>query len=166
MLAVIFPTDNSERLLAHSLATLVPAVVDGLVRRVAVIDSGSTDDTALVAEGAGCSFHPAAEIECAVTGLNAPWLLILQPGALLPDGWVDRVRMHVEKHKGPAQFMTSHDGRLGGLLQLFGTKRKLDAGLLIERQQFVSLLRDGVKLEDMPQRLKPIRLKQVVLAVP
>ncbi len=41
MLSVIIETLNSERPLACTLSGLVPAVVEGLLRRVTVIDHGS-----------------------------------------------------------------------------------------------------------------------------
>lgn len=164
MLDVIFLTHNSEKPLAHSLASLVPAVVDGMVLRVAVVDDGSTDETALVAEAAGCSFHETWEIDASVAGLNAPWVMVLQPGALFPDGWSDSVRSHIEKSRSAVQFTAPQRGKLSGLLGLFGQKRTLDAGLLIKRDQLQALLHEGVALADIPQRLKPARIKQVVLS--
>lgn len=87
MLSVIIETLNSERPLACTLSGLVPAVVEGLLRRVTVIDHGSGDGTALVAEGAGCAFHGLAERDVALNGIRTDWVLFLKPGAMPQEGW-------------------------------------------------------------------------------
>ena len=56
MLSVIIPSYNSEEGLARTLASLVSAAAEGIVREVAVADAGSTDGTGAVAEAAGCLF--------------------------------------------------------------------------------------------------------------
>ena len=53
MISVIIPTLNAERTLAHTLAALVPAVVEGIVQEAIVVDGGSTDETRAIAEAAG-----------------------------------------------------------------------------------------------------------------
>ena len=55
MLSVVIPTENSEEGLARTLASLVPAAAEGIVREVVVVDAGSTDGTRVVADAAGCS---------------------------------------------------------------------------------------------------------------
>ena len=56
MISVVIPTHESERLLAHTLAALVPGALDGVLREVIVADAGSKDGTAKVADVAGCRF--------------------------------------------------------------------------------------------------------------
>ena len=53
MISVIIPTLNAERTLAHALAALVPAVVEGIVQEAILVDGGSTDETCAIAEAAG-----------------------------------------------------------------------------------------------------------------
>ncbi|MFJ5489311.1 glycosyltransferase, partial [Hansschlegelia beijingensis] len=55
MLSVLIPTCNHERALVPTLSTLVPGAADGLVRDVTIVDGGSTDATAEVADPAGLS---------------------------------------------------------------------------------------------------------------
>ena len=55
MLSVVIPTQNSEEGLARTLASLVPAAAEGVVREVVVVDAGSTDGTRVVADAAGCT---------------------------------------------------------------------------------------------------------------
>jgi glycosyltransferase involved in cell wall biosynthesis len=45
MISVIIPTLNAERTLAHTLAALVPGVVEGIVQEAILVDGGSTDGT-------------------------------------------------------------------------------------------------------------------------
>src|SRR5262252_5214479 len=54
MLSVIIATDESERALVATLAALVPGATPGAVREVIVADKGSRDQTAEVADVAGC----------------------------------------------------------------------------------------------------------------
>ncbi|MCC7186898.1 MAG: hypothetical protein IT185_11690, partial [Acidobacteria bacterium] len=54
MLTVVIPTENQERALVATLASLVPGATAGVIREVIVADAGSGDDTARVADIAGC----------------------------------------------------------------------------------------------------------------
>ena len=56
MLSVIIATLDSERALVPTLAALVPGAMAGLVSEVLVADGGSRDETAVVADVAGCNF--------------------------------------------------------------------------------------------------------------
>jgi len=56
MLSVIIPTRNSERALVATLAALVPGATAGLISEVLVVDGGSQDESAAVADVAGCTF--------------------------------------------------------------------------------------------------------------
>ena len=56
MLSVIIATLDSERALVPTLSALVPGATAGLVSDVLVVDGGSRDDTAAVADVGGCNF--------------------------------------------------------------------------------------------------------------
>ena len=56
MLTVIIPTRNSEPNLPRTLACLVGPTVRGLVREVIMVDYGSSDGTADIAEETGARF--------------------------------------------------------------------------------------------------------------
>lgn len=163
MLSVVIETLNSERALAHTLSALVPAVVDGLLRRVTVIDRGSSDETALVALGAGCAFHSEMDIEAALDEIRTPWVLLLRPGAIPQEGWEEALRRHMENGGGAARFSLPEDSGLGTVRKIFGHKATLDAGLLVRLDVVKPLLLDGVAFDQLPQRLKPIRLKHSIL---
>ena len=163
MLSVVIETQNSERALAHTLSALVPAVVEGLLRRVTVIDRGSSDETALVALGAGCSFYAEMDIETALDEIRTPWVLLLNPGAIPQDGWEEILRRHIENDGSAARFSLPEDGGFGAVSKIFGHKATLDAGLLVRLDILRPLLLDGVALDQLPQRLRPTRLKHLIL---
>jgi glycosyltransferase involved in cell wall biosynthesis len=92
MISVIIATWDDETRLAMSLAALVPAAMEGLVREVIVVDRGSRDGTAVVADAAGCRFLEAPDLgtdarRLAAGEARADWLLFLPPGAVLETGW-------------------------------------------------------------------------------
>ena len=93
MLSVIIATLDSERPLVRTLATLVAGALDGLVSEVLVADAGSRDETAEVADAAGCNFitvtgPPGRRLLAASRAARAPWLLFLHPGIGLEPSWV------------------------------------------------------------------------------
>ncbi|WP_114214054.1 glycosyl transferase [Ochrobactrum sp. 3-3] len=163
MLSVVIETLNSEKALAHTLSALVPAVVEGLLRRVSVIDRGSSDETALVALGAGCAFHAERDIKTALDEIRTPWVLLLRPGAIPQEGWEEALRRHMEHGGATARFSLPEDSGLGAVRNLFGHKATLDAGLLVQLDVVKPLLLDGVSFGELAQRLKPVRLRHAIL---
>lgn len=92
MISVIIPTRDSERVLAPTLAALIPAAVDGFVREVIVVDGGSKDRTLMVADNAGVEVVETAagrghQLRTGARRARFPWLLFLHPGTELAPGW-------------------------------------------------------------------------------
>ncbi len=102
MLSVIIPTHDSERALLPTLAALVPAAMDGLVTEVVVADGGSRDETARIADVAGCTFLVApgalgSRLKSAAAAARAPWFLFLRPGTVPDASWIAAARRFVER---------------------------------------------------------------------
>jgi glycosyltransferase involved in cell wall biosynthesis len=102
MLSVVIATQESERALVPTLAALVPGAVAGIVREVIVADAGVSEDTAQIAESAGCrvlvsSEGRGARLNGAAGAARAPWLLFLQPG-MVPDAtWIEETTRFIEQ---------------------------------------------------------------------
>ncbi len=102
MLSIIIPTLDSERALVQTLAALVPGATAGLISDVLVVDGGSRDETAAVADVGGCQFLLAegplgTRLKTAVAWARAPWLLFLRPGTILDAPWIGEATRFLEQ---------------------------------------------------------------------
>jgi glycosyltransferase involved in cell wall biosynthesis len=102
MLSVIIPTRESERPLVRTLGTLVPGAAAGLVREVIVVDAGSCDATAEVADVAGCRFMVseaplAVRLSAGAALARAGWLMFLRPGTVLDATWIDETARFIDE---------------------------------------------------------------------
>jgi len=100
MLSVIIATRDSERPLVPTLAALVPGATAGLISEVIIADAGSRDETAVVADVAGCNFlliegPGGRRLKAAAAAARAPWLLFLEPGTLLDAPWIGEARRFI-----------------------------------------------------------------------
>jgi len=101
MISVIIPTLNAEADLAQTMAALVPAAVDGLVKEVIVIDGGSGDRTAQIADQAGAQFVIRSggrgyQLLAGAHRARFPWLLFLHADTVLEAGWERDVATFME----------------------------------------------------------------------
>jgi glycosyltransferase involved in cell wall biosynthesis len=159
MLSVIIATQDSERLLLPTLAALIPGATEGLISEVIVADAGSRDETAFVADVAGCNFMVAdaalgERLKKAAAAARAPWLLFLQPGVILDPGWIGETRRFLERRSpGPqaAVFRRGVPARARWpevwalLVAALGATPRPDQGLLIAHPFYDTLggHRDG-----------------------
>ena len=102
MISVVIPTLNAERTLAHTLAALVPAVVEGVVQEAIVVDGGSTDGTRAIAEAAGTHLIEAgrgrgSQLEAGASAARGDWLLFLHADTVLDPGWVEEAQSFIER---------------------------------------------------------------------
>lgn len=102
MISVVIPTLNAEREIVPTLAALVPGAAAGILRDVVIADGGSRDDTEAIADAAGCVFVR-SDTDLGVrlrTGAQAAqrgdWLLFLDPGGILEEGWTREVRKFLD----------------------------------------------------------------------
>ena len=127
MLSVIIPTRNSERALVPTLGALVPGAMAGLIAEVLIADGGSQDDTAAVADVAGCNFlmlegSLAAGLKAAVSAARMPWLMFLRPGTLLDTPWTSEVTRFLQQDPQQAcAAVFQRGGRQTALREVLGT---------------------------------------------
>lgn len=102
MISVIIPTLNAERGLVRTFGCLILPTVQGLVREVIVVDSGSSDGTCRVAEGAGATLlHTQAgrgrQLSAGAHAARSEWLLFLHGDTALQPGWSEEVEAFLEQ---------------------------------------------------------------------
>ncbi len=102
MISVIIPTLNSEGTLAETLAALIPAVIEGLVREVIIPDGGSTDRTIKIADQSGAHIVTSApgrglQLQAGAAAAKMPWLLFLHADTTLEPGWERGADHHIDQ---------------------------------------------------------------------
>jgi len=158
MLTVLIETRNDEEGLARTLASLIGGAVEGVVRDVIVVDHGSTDQTHRVAEHAGCRFVSEGGIMGALGEAKGEWLLLLEPGARLEEGWTEAVLGHVTKTSMPARFTRSRSDRRPLFSRIFAAPTALSEGLLIRKGQAIALSKSAGSSEAIARGLASRRL--------
>jgi glycosyltransferase involved in cell wall biosynthesis len=100
MISIIIPTYNSERPLVPTLSALVSGALAGMVSEVTIVDLGSTDDTAKVADEAGCTLFKTAKrgegLSTAARSARTPWLFFISPGTVPSSNWIEEASRFVE----------------------------------------------------------------------
>ena len=157
MISVVIATRESEHELVHTLAALVPGALNGVVREVIVADAGSQDETAKVADVAGCRFlvqpggTQGARLAAAAATARAEWLWFLQPGSIPRPGWIEEIERFIRaseidgKAHAMAAVLRRRSGRpgigetLALALSALGALPKPQQGLLIAKSLYRSL---------------------------
>jgi hypothetical protein len=108
LLSAVIATQENGRALLPTLAALVPGAAGGLVREVIIADGGSRDETALLAEAAGCRLVTSEEkrgvrLCAAARAARSAWLLFLQPGCVPEAPWIDETARFMEESGKPGR---------------------------------------------------------------
>ena len=101
MISVVIPTLDAEEHLARTLSSLVPGVIEGLIKEVIVVDGGSSDSTLEIADSTGCEIirtdqARGLQLWQGCKAARGDWLMILHSDSQLGEGWVDAVRWHMK----------------------------------------------------------------------
>jgi len=166
MLTVVIETRNDEEGLARTLASLVGGAVEGVIKDVIVCDRGSTDQTHYVAEHAGCVFLGEGGLASAVRKAKAEWLLIIEPGARLAEGWTEPVLNHAAQSSQPARFARARGDRQPFLKRIFARRRPLEQGLVITKRQALALAEKSCGAEALARGLATIKLPAEIHVAP
>lgn len=164
MLSVVIETSHNGDALARTLASLVGGAVEGVVREVIVCDAGACDETHSVADQAGCRYLAHAQAAAAIRQARSEWLLLLEPGARLLDGWIEAVIAHAEAATGAARFTRARQSRRPFLLGVFAARRPLGDGLVITRGE--ALARGGGSAAAIARSVRARRLRAEIVAAP
>ncbi len=166
MLSVLIETRNHEDALARTLASLVGGAVEGVVREVIVCDGGSSDRTHVVAEHAGCLYLADADALAGIRQARSEWILLLEPGARLLEGWMDAVVAHADAGAGAARFTRARHARQPFLASVFAGRRPLANGLMITKSQASSLARTDGSAGAIARAVSARRLGAEILPAP
>lgn len=158
MLTILMQTLNNEAELAHTLSTLVAGAVEGVVSDVIILDHGSADGSARVADAAGARFVTQWDMGDVVRSARGEWFLLLEPGARPAGRWIDDLAEYMALGRVPARFSPSRLHRRPPLQRLLRRASPLEYGLLLRRQQAEQAVRPDMRLEDFAVRRKAHRL--------
>lgn len=166
MISVVVPTLNAEDTLVRTLSSLVPGVVEGLIKEVVVVDGGSEDATLEIADSTGCRVVHAD----AARGLQlwqgcrearGEWLMILHPDSQLGEGWMDQVQVHIRSFPAQAGYFHLRFDHPSFFVKLWGEVVALrarwlgmpsgDHGLLLSRALYdiTGGYKDQIAFEDV-----------------
>jgi hypothetical protein len=146
MLTVLLECRDNEPELAHTLAVLVSGAVDGLVSDVIVLDHGSRDGSARVADAAGCKFLHQWDLHEALRSARGEWIMLLEPGARPQSGWIEEILEYASLAKVPARFSPSRRFRRSFFKRLTKRAGALELGFLMPKRQAAALARPGMDL--------------------
>ncbi len=153
---------DQEAELAQTLSGLVTAAVEGLVSDVVILDFGSSDGSARVADAAGCRFHTEWLLEDVLRTVRGEWLLLLEPGSRLQPGWIEEVLEYTALNQKPACFSLLRHHRRPLLRRIMKTAPPLESGLLLSKQQALTAMRPGMDLAKLGLSMKPVSLRSAI----
>ena len=163
MVSVVIEAGKDDEGLARTLASLISAAVEGVVRDVIVCDAGSTDQTHRVAEHAGCNYIATGGVAAGIRQAKGDWLLLLEPGARLVDGWTESVLAHTARMTMPARFSRARGSRVPFLSRAFSRPTALAEGLVITKRQATALSRNAESAEAIARGLATRKLDGEIL---
>lgn len=167
MISVIIPTLDSAAQLQRTLAPLVPAAAEGLVRELVVSDGGSTDDTLVIVEAVGARIveGPPGRARQLIAGAavaRSEWMLFLHPGAALDEEWSREAARFISRPAGRAAAFRFVAGREWWTQRWRSVQSpRGDQGLLISRKLYDDIggYRDMAREDiDIARRLGRTRL--------
>ncbi len=108
-ISIVIPVLNAVPVIGPTLGALVPGVADGLIREVILVDGGSTDAIADVAEETGARLIEAttgrgSQLRAGAEVARGDWLLFLHADTVLPPNWTDAVARHLQRHADRAGY--------------------------------------------------------------
>jgi hypothetical protein len=106
MIHALIIADRSAEALAQTLADLVPAAVEGVIKRATVAAPHDADEALFnVADEAGAGFarvEGAFGARAASISEGGDWLMAVEAGTRLPHGWHADAADHVRRYPGQA----------------------------------------------------------------
>lgn len=159
MISVVIECRNQEPELAVTLSALVQGAVEGLVAEVVLVDRGSTDGSAVLADAAGCKFLADPDLRDVIRQARGDWILFIEPGARPLLGWVEHLHQHMMAGGQPARFSPSREYRLPFLSRIMQRPSALSHGVLIPKRQAIANCQSGSSVEAVVRGVAMHKLK-------
>lgn len=163
MLTVIMECRDQESELAQTLAVLVAGAIDGLVSDVVVLDHGSRDGTARLAEATGCRFYEQWDMKDVLSAARGEWIMIVEPGAKPQSGWIEEVSEYMALNQTPARFSVSRSHRRSLYQRIAHRPPPLEQGLLLPKREAISAAKSGSDLVHLARGQKARRLASEIV---
>lgn len=163
MLTVVMECRDNEAELAQTLSGLVSGAVEGLVSDVVVLDRGSSDGSAQVADAAGCRFYREWTLSDVLKAARGEWILVIEPGARLQKGWIDEVMEYVATGNRPARFSPARHFRPPFLKRMFARRKPLEHGVLLTKRLALEAAGPDMDLTALVAGLKAVTLSSEVI---
>lgn len=158
MISVMIEAAQDDEALAMTLAMLVPGAVEGVISDVTIIDRGMNEASRTVADAAGCRIVPSSDMHAALIGARSDWLMMIEPGARLLPGWIERLSSHLGYDGRPARFKRAHQVRASVLERFRQQRSTLALGLVVKKSAIATRLEGAVGLRDVAKLVKPMTL--------
>ena len=170
--SIIIPTLNAAGDLPACISSLMPGLEAGLIRELIISDGGSTDQTAMIAEGAGAKVIAseqgrARQLIAGAKAARGDWLLFLHADTQLSRDWTERVIDHFDTAPDKAAVFTlayRSDDRMAKTIAARANRRARwlglpygDQGLLVSRK-----LHDAVGGFDDVPLMEDVRMVQAI----
>ena len=150
MLSVIMECRNQEQLIAQSLASLVTGSVQGLVSDVILLDHGSSDGTAALADAVGCRHVENFDLQEVLKSARGQWILVIEPGArIMQTSWTEEIPEFIGLNLGPARFSPSPYHEMPIWKRFFMRRNPLENGLLISKEHALRGASFGLTLSEI-----------------
>lgn len=164
MLSVVIEADENAEGLATTLASLIPAAVDGVVREVIVCDAATKDAIAIVADHAGCTYLPRSSARDGIRLARCEWLLLLEPGARLGDGWADALHTLTAADSVAMRFSCAPASRPSWVERWRHGRRPLRDGLVVRKGH--ALATGHLTSNDIARSTRARRVEGVIFTAP
>lgn len=110
VISVVIPVLNASATLGPVLGSVAQGLFSSMLREVILVDGGSDDDVAGIAEASGATLLRAprgrgTQLRAGAAAAKGPWILFLHADAVPPADWPEAARRHVERAPDKAGWM-------------------------------------------------------------
>ena len=113
MLSIIIPTLNSSKELPATFASLMPALLEGVINEVIIVDGGSTDETLRIADECGAKIIKAdqkgrgPQLNRGAIEAKNQWMLFLHSDTEIEEGWHSEVTQFIKEQESGASHQSA-----------------------------------------------------------